>query len=107
VMTYIPCPGGLATNWKTKKEALKWLKKVNHWPCGGESHCRGEAACARGGSLFRVKLVKGGYAWNAQVFCICPPLGPPEGEDAIVVWAPVGGSKKLAKKAAKKSAPAK
>ena len=106
-MTYIPCPGGLATTWKTKKEAVKWLKKVNHWPCGGESHCRGEVPCARGGLLMRMKLVKGGYGWVAQEFCICPPPGPPEGEDAIVVWAPLRESKKPVKKAAKKRAPAK
>ncbi|HZD31140.1 MAG TPA: hypothetical protein VE779_05705 [Candidatus Angelobacter sp.] len=86
-MTYIPCPGGLSTTWKTKAAALKWLEKVNEWPCSPVSKCTGEEGCARGGFFGKVHLTKGGTAWGAQVFCYCPP--PLVEEGALVEWTPV------------------
>jgi len=89
-MPEIPCPGGLATNWSSKKAALKWAKKVNAWPCG-PSNCADRDSCYRGGVIAKVKLVRGGYAWNAQVWCLCPqPLVSGEGgAPEVMVWAPV------------------
>ena len=56
---------------KQKAKPVQWLKKVRNWPCVG-NNCSGGGGCNRDELLVRVKLKKGGYAWSAQVFCICP-----------------------------------
>ena len=59
--------------WKTKSDALKWGQKVNKWPCRTCSQAPYIGnGCSRGGSIAKVKLSGGrGYAWSAQVWCLC------------------------------------
>ena len=98
-MPYISCPGGLASLWKTKSGALKWLKTVNTWPCG-ETTCTDKFPCYRGSAFVRVKLTgRKGYYWSAQVWCLCPPPLV-ETEGSVVEWAPVGTARKRSRKRA-------
>ena len=82
-MPSIPCPGGVSGYWKTKSEALKWMKKVNDWPCSPVSKCQGALGCERTGLFFKTKLRDGKTVWYAMVECICPPPGIPTEEESI------------------------
>ena len=99
-MPVIQCGGGLSTSWKTKKQALEWLKLVNEWPCAGPCPLSSQP-CYRGGSFYRgYSLKTKDYLWFAQVFCVCgPPQVSEQTTPTVVAWTQVrpaqnGGSKR-------------
>jgi hypothetical protein len=92
-MAVIHCGGGLSTSWKTKAQALKWLKAANKIPCVGPCSEATEP-CYRTGSLGQGYPGKG--PWYATVLC---PCGPPQVSGkvgAVIEWIQVRPTRKRA-----------
>jgi hypothetical protein len=88
------CGSQVSTTWKTKAQALKWLKAMNKVPCSGP--CReATSLCGRGGFFGKVYDLKTkGYVWSAIVNCPCgPPLVSGRG-GALTMWTQVRPKRK-------------
>jgi len=75
------CGSQVSTTWKTKAQALKWLKAMNKVPCLGPCQ-EATSLCGRG------------YVWSAIVNCPCgPPLVSGRG-GALTMWTQVRPKRK-------------